>query len=92
MTKIAGKVIAKLNGKECVMSNNLNRAKLNNSHDNHEYHIIWLKLEFEPYWDEGLNFYPKYRRGYKNTKKQILSYQVRMYRSWKHNRKYQYKI
>jgi len=40
----------------------------------------------DSYW----NWCPKYRQGYKN-KKQILPYQVRMYRTWKHNRKNQWK-
>lgn len=56
-----------------------------------EYHILFLKEEYPPYCEEGVNFYPKYRRGYKNSKKQIMSYQVRMYRTWKHNRKTQWK-
>jgi len=45
----------------------------------------------ERYWDEGINFYPKYRRGFKNPNKVIMSYQVRMYKTWKHNRKKQRK-
>ena len=56
-----------------------------------EYKILFLKEEFPPYWDEGLNLYPKYRRGFKNPKKTIMSYQKRMYRTWKHNRKRQWK-
>jgi len=43
------------------------------------------------YWDEGITYYPKYRRGFKNSGKCIMSYQVRMYRTWKHNRKTQWK-
>lgn len=45
----------------------------------------------DPYWDEGISFYPRYRRGFKNPNKTIMSYQVRMYRTWKHNRKTKYK-
>lgn len=44
----------------------------------------------EPYWDEGWTYYPKYRRGFKKSK-QILKYQVRMYRTWKHNRRTRWK-
>jgi hypothetical protein len=43
------------------------------------------------YWSEGINFYPKYRKGFKNPKKTIMSYQIRMYKTWKHNRKKQWK-
>ena len=56
-----------------------------------EYRILFLKEEFPPYWDEGLNFYPIWRRGCKNPHKQIMSYQRRMYKTWKHNRKTQWK-
>lgn len=44
------------------------------------------------YWGEGIPFYPQYRRGFKNPNKTIMSYQVRMYKTWKHNRKKQYKL
>jgi len=56
-----------------------------------EYHVLFLKEEFPPYWDEGVNLYPRYRSGYKNPHKQIFSYQVRMYKTWKHNRTTQWK-
>ena len=56
---------------------------------NKEYNIV--TKDQDPYPDEGVNFYPKYRRGFKNKNKRIMSYQVRMYRTWKHNRKTQYK-
>ena len=54
-----------------------------------EYNVATRNLE--PYWDEGINFYPKYRRGFKNSNRTIMSYQVRMYKTWKHNRKTQWK-
>lgn len=56
-----------------------------------EYKLVTNRFYKEPYWDEGLHFYPTIRWGYKNPIKQILSYQIRMYRSWKHNRKTQWK-
>lgn len=56
-----------------------------------EYKIVTNDKIKEPYWDEGINFYPRYRKGYKNSGKQIMSYQVRMYKTWKHNRKTQWK-
>jgi hypothetical protein len=43
------------------------------------------------YWSEGINFYPKYRKGFKNPLKRVMSYQIRMYKTWKHNRKKQWK-
>lgn len=45
----------------------------------------------DPYWDEYINYYPKWKRGFKNPNKRIMSYQVRMYKTWKHNRKTQWK-
>ena len=73
------------------MSKNRNRAKLNKAQTNKEYKAIIIAELFPDYWDEGLSFYPKYRRGMKNTNKYILQYQVRMYRTWKHNRYTQWK-
>ena len=73
------------------MSKNRNRAALKNAHNRREYRIIWLNEEFPPYWDEGMYLYPSYRRGCHNPNKRILSYQVRMYRTWKYNRKTQWK-
>jgi hypothetical protein len=54
-----------------------------------EYNVATKHLE--PYWDEGITFYPKYKKGFKNTNKKIMSYQVRMYKTWKHNRKTRWK-
>lgn len=73
------------------MSKNRNRGKLDKSNNNHEYKILWLKEEFPMYWDEGVNFHPRNRKGFKNSNKQIMSYQVRMYKTWKHNRQTQWK-
>lgn len=56
-----------------------------------EYKVVTNDKIKEPYWDEGIMFYPRYRKGYKNPNKTIMSYQVRMYRTWKHNRKTQWK-
>lgn len=56
-----------------------------------EYKVVTRCLDV-PYWDEGLNLYPKIRWGYKNPNKRIMSYQIRMYKTWKHNRKKQWKI
>ena len=66
------------------------KTRCSTTTDRHEYKI--LSQEFDPYWDEGLRFYPSYRNGFGNDKKKrILKYQVRMYRTWKHNRTTQWK-
>jgi hypothetical protein len=67
------------------------KRKIDETTNRREYHILFLKEEYPPYWDEGVHFYPRWRRGYKNTHKEIMSYQVRMYKTWKHNRKTQWK-
>jgi len=41
------------------------------------------------YWNEGIFFYRKRRN--KKTRRKLMMFQVRMYRSWKHNRKTQWK-
>lgn len=73
------------------MSQRTNRAKLKKAEDNHTYRIIWLKFEFPRYWEEGINFHPVYRRGFKNPNKFLQHYQVREYRTWKYNRKTRWK-
>jgi hypothetical protein len=73
------------------MSKNKNRAKLNKAENSRNYRLIWIDELYPMYWDEGLNFYPKYRKGFKNNNKRILKYKVRMYRTWKHNRRTQWK-
>ena len=73
------------------MSKNRNRAKLNKAQNQQEYKKILLQLEYPTYWDDGLYFYPKYKKGFKNPLKSILKYQRRMYRTWKYNRKKQWK-
>jgi hypothetical protein len=73
------------------MSKNRNRAKLNKSTTNREYDIILLNYEYPVYWDDGIIEYPKYRKGFKNPIKRIFKYQVRMYKTWKYNRKTQWK-
>lgn len=78
------------------MSTNRNRAKLNKAFNNKEYKkILWDDL-YGMYWDEGVNFYPKYNTGTvkdnrKFWMKQKMSYQYRTYKSWKYNRKNQWK-
>lgn len=79
------------------MSKNRNRAKLNKALINIEYKILFLKEKYPPYWDDGLVYYgdnKKHKRGFlwdKRPRKRLLFYQVRMYKTWKHNRKTQYR-
>ena len=72
------------------MSKNNNRAKLNKAQDGRTYKLLLFDELYPPYWDEGTIFYPRYRKGFKNPNKSIYSYQVRMYKTWKHNRKTQW--
>jgi len=62
------------------MSKNTNRARLNKAESRTQYHRILLKMMFPPYWDEDYNWV----NGMPRWKK-------RSYRSWKYNRKTQYK-
>jgi hypothetical protein len=73
------------------MSKNRKRSFLNEAKTSREYRILWLEENYPPYWDDGLNLYPAWRRGFKNSGKAIESYKMRMYRTWKHNRKTQWK-
>ena len=73
------------------MSKNRNRARLSEADNGREYQIIRINEEYPMYWDEGLNFYPKYKRGFVNPNKQIHASQVREYRTWKYNRKTKWK-
>ena len=50
-----------------------------------------LNYGLDPYWDEGINFYPKYKPGRHQCRPKLMSYQIRMYKTWKHNRNTQYK-
>lgn len=56
-----------------------------------EYNVITRGLDDPYWWDDGVMYYPRYRAGFKNPNKQIMSYQVRMYRTWKYNRKTKWK-
>ncbi len=63
------------------MSVHTNRSRLNKATCSKHYKLIWLNEEFPPYWDEGLNFI----KGHSAAK-------YRSYKTWKHNRKTQWKI
>lgn len=55
-----------------------------------EYNIITRGLD-DPYWDECWGVHYKGEGWSKQPNKQLYNYQVRLYKSWKHNRKTQYK-
>lgn len=73
------------------MSINRNRQKLKQSTCSNDYKKIWLDYLYPKYWDEGYYLLPRYRRGFHNPNKYIFSYQVRMYKTWKYNRRTQFK-
>jgi hypothetical protein len=59
---------------------------------NKEYKIVTQDQFLDPYWDEGIKFYPQYHMGFGQKKKRrLMMFQVRMFRTWKHNRKTQWK-
>lgn len=55
-----------------------------------EYKIL-TTIDGDPYWDEGIRMYPNHNRGTKCSNKRIFNFQRRMYKTWKHNRKHQWK-
>lgn len=73
------------------MSTNRSRAAFNKAHNSREYQIMVLNEIYPPYWDEGINFHPRWKRGCVNPNKVLMAHEVREYRSWKYNRKTQYK-
>lgn len=73
------------------MSKNRNRAKLKKAKCNKDYQIIYLNELYPLYWDDGIVLYPLNKKGYVNSNKRIPMYKVREYRTWKHNRKKQWK-
>lgn len=63
------------------MSVNRNRALFNKAHDNQEYRRIFLKWWYPPYYDEGWTWHHG----------NLPNHKWREYRTWKHNRKTQWK-
>lgn len=47
-----------------------------------EYKVLTRCLK-DLYWCEGITFYPITRKGFKNSNRQLMSYQIRMYKNWK---------
>ncbi len=73
--------------------NRLDRKKCRFLENSRVYKII-TTIDEDPYWDEGLSFHKS--KGWRNQskakrKKELLQYQVRMYKTWKHNRGNQWK-
>jgi len=76
------------------MSKKRNRAFLNKAEDGHSYKILLLDKLFPIYWDDGCNFHytsngPSWGKKWKV--KTITRYDYRTYRTWKYNRKTQWK-
>lgn len=71
--------------------NKFSRQKLKTIDNRRNYKIV--NYELEPYWDEYIMWYPNHNKslGHKHKQKRIFIYQRRMYRTWKHNRKHQWK-
>lgn len=84
------------------MSKKRNRAELNKANNNREYQIlqknetVYCHVCAKRAGRFGATCGPvrwtkPWRRGYKNAKKAIATWQARSYRSWKHNRKTRWK-
>ncbi len=73
------------------MSVNYNRARFNLAQTRNEYKKLGYEWYWPMYWDEGVMFYPRWNPGFRNPNKTIMSYHIRMYKTWKYNRKNQWK-
>lgn len=65
---------------------------LNFTTNSREYHILRC-IDQDPYPEE-YGYYQKRKRGRRGGRKSrlIWGHQIRMYKTWKHNRKHQWKI
>ncbi len=72
------------------MSVNRNRSKSDHITDGRTYRLMEINENYPPYWEEGYRYH-KSKGICKWKTKQLLQYEVRMYRTWKHNRKTQWK-
>lgn len=63
------------------MSKNRNRAKLNKAKTSKEYLSIQYNINYPIYWDECISF----------NGVGLMGWEIRMYKSWKHTRKKQWK-
>ena len=55
------------------------------------YKVVTNEMYSDPYWEDYYMRYPRIHRGFKNPHKTLLAYQMRAYRTWKYNRKTQWK-
>lgn len=53
--------------------------------------ILYLRELYPPYYDEGWNYRIRGKMTLKKWRSAITGYEYRMYRTWKYNRKTQYK-
>ena len=77
------------------MSVNFNRAQGKNYFTSKEYKYFLCLYEepySEDYWGIHYTYDYKSKLGYKKPNKSLYFYKRRMYRTWKYNRKTQYKI
>lgn len=56
-----------------------------------EYNIVTKPDYFDPYLDEGWGTHNTTSPKHKRPSRVLYNYQVRMYKTWKHNRKTQWK-
>ena len=75
------------------MSVNYNRAHTKKCVTRKVYLRKQVNMDYPPYWDEGIRWHPKKTspKSAWRCKRQLRSYQMRMYKTWKHNRKTQWK-
>ncbi len=69
----------------------MKKSELQETNDRRTYKVF-TTIDQDPYPYEGVNFYPAYRRGFRNPSRVLKKYQVRNYRTWKYNRKTKYKL
>lgn len=50
-----------------------------------------ILIDYPPYWDEGLSYSKSFKKGFKNPNKFLEVYKSRRFKTWKHNRRNQYK-
>ena len=64
------------------MSKNRNRARFNKGKTGRIYKLLLIQYEYPIYWDECIRWKSNWS---------LFPYQWRMYKTWKHNRKTQWK-
>lgn len=67
----------------------INKQKASRTTSRKEYKVITQDLK-DWYWDEGV-YYPNQTKNRQN-KRLLRQYEIRMYKTWKHNRKKQWKV